>query len=396
MIHAQIRANRRKAVVLVGVMALVLFATGFCAAELYQAGTGLLGLVAALALWLTLTVISYFQGDQIFLAMARAREVRKSDAPQLHNVVEEMCLASGLTPQPRIYLIDEPSPNAFATGRSPQHAAVAVTSGLLETLDRNELQGVIAHELAHINNRDILYMSLAGVMVGAIVILADFGRYLRPHTARRRTSSGNQSQSGLELALALAALVLVVLAPLMAELLYLAISRRREYLADACGALYTRYPEGLASALEKITGSVATQAQASRVLAPMYIANPLQKVGQRFVAWRNTHPDTQERIAILRAMGGKADIGSYQQGFAQVTGKALRVGEVSVPDGPVLGPQVDGRTPLARHRETTDLLWRQQGYQVRACRCGISLKVPPVYTGKPISCPQCQQVVASK
>lgn len=392
MIHAQIRANRRKAMLLVALMALLLLATGFVAAELYQPGSGPWGLLVAFAVWLGLTLVSYFQGDQIFLALAGAHEVRKKDAPQLYNVVEEMCLASGLTTQPRIYLIDAAAPNAFATGRSPQHAAVAVTSGLLETLDRNELQGVIAHELAHIHNRDILYMNIAGIMVGAVVLIAESVRYFRPHSERRRTHS-SQNNSGADLLWAVVALALLILAPLMAELLYLAISRRREYLADACGALYTRYPEGLASALEKITAGIGGEMPTSRVLAPMYIANPLQKVGQRFAVLRSTHPEPQARIAILRAMGGKADLASYQQGFAQVTGKTLRIASVNVPSGPALVPPVDARTPLERHRETTDLLWKQQDFQVRSCACGVSLKVPPAYKGQAITCPRCQQVL---
>lgn len=389
MIHAQIRANRRKAFLLVVFMGVLLLIMGFVVGELVVPGSGLDGLTLACLLWLGLMLVNHFQGNRLFLTIAKAREIQRQDAPQLYNVVEEMCLASGLQSPPRIYLIDDAAPNAFATGRSPKHAAVAVTSGLLEILDRNELQGVIAHELAHINNRDVMYVSLAGVMVGAVVILSDVVRFMRPHSERRRTSNssgGNQTWVLLGVAF-------VILAPLMAQLLYLAISRRREYLADACGALYTRYPEGLASALEKITASAMTPAHTSRVLTPMYIANPLQKAGQKLAAWRSTHPDTQERVAILRAMGGKADVASYQQGFTQVTGKVLRVGKVSVPQGSAFVPPVDTRTPLERHRETTDLLWKQQGFQMRSCVCGVSLKVPPTYTGQAITCPRCHRAL---
>jgi len=349
---------------------------------------GASGALIALIVAAGMNAFTWWNSDRMVLRMHNAKLVGPGDRMGLHAMTMDLARNAGLPP-PAVYLIDATAPNAFATGRSPQHAAVAVTSGLLETLDRNELQGVIAHELAHIHNRDILYLNMAGIMVGAVVLIAESVRYFRPHSERRRTHS-SQNNSGADLLWAVVALALLILAPLMAELLYLAISRRREYLADACGALYTRYPEGLASALEKITAGIGGEMPTSRVLAPMYIANPLQKVGQHFAALRSTHPEPQARIAILRAMGGKADLASYQQGFAQVTGKTLRIGAVNLPQGAALVPPVDSQTPLERHRETTDLLWKQQGFQVRSCACGVKLKVPPTYAGQNIACPRCQ------
>src|SRR4030042_1055349 len=200
-----------------------------------------------------------------------------------------MSTAAGLPKLPEVYIIDEAAPNAFATGRDPQHAVVAVTAGLLETLNRDELQGVIAHELGHVANRDVLYMMMVGVMMGTIVLLADIGgRAFFWGGGRRRTSSRSGGQA--QLIILIVAIVLMILAPLVAQLIYLAISRRREYLADASAAMYTRYPDGLASALEKISHSTAKLTVATRATAPMYIVNPLG-VSQRGLAdLSSTHP----------------------------------------------------------------------------------------------------------
>ena len=251
-----VRANQRRAATLVVVMAALLFLLGYTLAEALAPGAGAGGLFIAFLVWVGLTLVSYYQGDSIFLALARARRIEKRDHPVLFNVVEEMSIAAGLPKVPDVYIVDEAAPNAFATGRDPQHAVVAVTAGLLETLDRDELQGVVAHELGHVANRDVLYMMMVGVMMGTIVLLADFGgRAFFWGGGRRRTSSRSGGEA--QLIILVVAVVLMILAPVIAQLIYLAISRRREYLADASSAMYTRYPDGLASALEKMSRSTA-------------------------------------------------------------------------------------------------------------------------------------------
>ena len=284
-----IRANQRRAATLVVLMAALLLLVGYALGEALAPGAGLGGLFVAFVVWVGLTLISYFRGDSIFLALSGARRIEKNDNPQLFNVVEEMTIAAGLPKVPDIYVMDDAAPNAFATGRDAQHAAVAVTAGLLESLNRDELQGVIAHELGHVKNRDVLYMMMVGIMMGAIVLLADVGaRVFFFGGGRRRTSSRSEGQG--QLVIVVVALVLMILAPIIAQLIYLALSRRREYLADASSALFTRYPEGLASALEKISHSTATLASATRATAPMYIVNPLGATARGLADLTSTHP----------------------------------------------------------------------------------------------------------
>ena len=388
-----IRANKRRAVVLVVLMAALMMAVGFAVGELVQPGAGTFGLLLAFILWIGLTLMSYFSGDRILLASSKAKRIEKQDHPVLWNVVEEMTIASGLPKMPAVYLIDQEAPNAFATGRDPERAAVAVTSGLLERLTRDELQGVIAHELGHIANRDILYMTIAGIMMGTIVMLADMGmRVLFFGGGRRRTSS-DRAGSGQAIIM-LIAVVLAILAPILAQLMYFALSRQREYLADASAAVFTRYPEGLASALEKIASNTAKLPTANRTTAPMYIVNPLKLTKTGLSDLTHTHPPTSERVRILRSFAGDAvSLGNYDQAFRRVTGRAVGV----VPAGSLAASQTvqtratetDGRTHLTRVRETTDALWRLQDYAFIPCACGTSLKVPPAHTGQTIPCPHC-------
>ena len=250
----QIRSNRIKSIVLVAAMACVLLAIGyFIGLAFFGSATG--GLIVALIIWGIMSLIAYFEGDSIFLALSRARKIERDDHPRLYNVVEEMKLASGLEHMPAIYIIDDPALNAFATGRDPKKAAVAVTSGLLQKLNRDELQGVIGHEIAHVKNRDVLLMTMCGVLLGTIVMISWYmthALFWGGMSGRRGGSGGGQAQ----IILLLVGLVLMIIAPILAQLIYFAISRKREYLADASSAQFTRYPEGLASALEKIGGSI--------------------------------------------------------------------------------------------------------------------------------------------
>ncbi len=244
----------------------------------------------------------------------------------LWNVVEEMTIAAGLPKMPDVYIIDKDALNAFATGRGPDRASIAVTSGLLETLDRDELQGVVAHELGHVKNRDVLYLLLLGAMAGAIVILADVGRRVLWYGPPRRRTSDKGNPLGA--VIMIAAVLLIVLAPLLAHLLQLAVSRRREYLADACGAQFTRYPDGLAGALEKIGREGGVLKDVPRTVAPSFISDPLAKASldeEGASAWGSTHPPLTERIRILRAMGGMPGYARYDEAFRTVTRRPVGV-----------------------------------------------------------------------
>lgn len=295
-----IAANRRNTLLLIAVMTAVLMLIGYAFGLYFGLGEG--GLIVAALVALLWIGISYFHGDSILLSASRAREIHKADHPQLFNVVEELTIAAGL-PMPKIYIIEDSAPNAFATGRDPQNASVAITRGLLEKLNRAELQGVMAHELAHIQNRDILYATLIGAIAGAIILLSDiFLRTLRLGS-RGRSSRGSKSKGGGGLAvLVLLGMILAILAPVIARLLQLAVSRQREYLADASAALMTRYPEGLASALEKIARDPDPLEVASRATQHLYIVNPFEKARWSLDSLWSTHPPLGERIRRLRAM----------------------------------------------------------------------------------------------
>jgi len=245
-----------------------------------------------------MSFLSYWFSDKITLAINRAREVQHEENPELYHIVENLCITAGL-PMPKIYIIDEPAPNAFATGRDKEHAVVAVTRGLLEKLNRTELEGVIAHELSHIGNRDILLSTVIVVLVGFVSLLSHwFLRFSFFGGARR----GGRDREGGQLGaiLAIAGLALAILSPIAATLIQLAISRKREFLADADGALLTRYPEGLASALEKIAADPTKLSVANDATAHLYIANPFK--GKKLSSLFMTHPPTEERIRILREM----------------------------------------------------------------------------------------------
>jgi heat shock protein HtpX len=385
--HELIRANRRRTTLLIAGMAVLLVAVGYALAERLAPGAGILGVFLALVVWGVQALISYYAGGKIIMSMSGARKIEKKDHPVLFNVVEEMCVASGNPKVPDIYIIDDDALNAFATGRDPEHAAVAVTSGLLKTLDRDELQGVIAHEISHVTNRDVLYMTMLGVMMGTIVLLADIG--IRMRGGSRTRTSRSRSGGGAGAILLIVALVLMILAPILARLLYLAVSRRREYLADASGALYTRYPEGLARALEKLGGSSTKLRRTSAAVAPMYIVN-----------LDSTHPPIKERVGILRSMGGRAGVQSYNEAFRKVTGRPVGVVPFSAlqetPDVAAKAPPpVDIAAPFThadRVRETTDLLWTLNDYTTIECPCGTRLKIPPVYRDKKIECPHCNML----
>jgi heat shock protein HtpX len=275
----------------------------------YFTNSGFWGLGIALGIALVMTGGSYFSSDKIALAVSRAKPADGQRFTQLHNVVEGLAIAAGV-PKPRVYVVDDTAPNAFATGRNPEHAAIAVTTGLLAKMDRNELEGVIAHELSHIQNRDTLVMTIAVTLVGVIVLLADW--LLRALW----WGGGDNRRGGLGAPIAILGFVLLLLAPLIAQLLQFAISRRREFLADADAVMLTRYPPGLIGALEKLRHDATVVRTASRATAHLWIESPIARrasPGRRGAAksgaWLNrlfdTHPPLEDRIAALhsRALG---------------------------------------------------------------------------------------------
>jgi heat shock protein HtpX len=256
-------------------------------------------LIIAVVVSILMSFFSYWFSDKIVLAMSDAKLVDHDTNRELYHIVENLCITAGL-PVPKIYIINDTAPNAFATGRNPEHAVVAVTIGLLQKLDKAELEGVIAHELSHIGNRDILLATLVTVMVGVVVLLADWFR--RWSLFGRRKSSSERSGQ-IELVITIAAIVFSILAPIFAYMMQFAISRKREFLADADGALLTRYPEGLARALEKISADSEPLEVANRATAHLYISSPFKSDRHNpgfFAKLMMTHPPVKERIAILR------------------------------------------------------------------------------------------------
>jgi heat shock protein HtpX len=292
--YDQIASNKRKSFFLLFIFILFIILLGYLLGEMYNAGYA--GLAFAFVLAIVISLVSFYSGDKMVLAISRAKIVEKKDNPYLVNTVEGLAIAANLPP-PKIYQIEDSAPNAFATGRNPQTASVTVTSGLVQKLNRLELEGVIAHEISHIKNFDIRYATLVVVLVGTVVLISDWMRRSFWWGGRRNRKSSQAS--GI---IILVAVILSILAPLIAKLIQLAISRQREYLADANGALLTRYPEGLASALEKISKDTEPLEVANKATAHLYVVNPLLEHRSRLNDLFSTHPPVEERIKKLRAM----------------------------------------------------------------------------------------------
>lgn len=292
--YSAITQNKLKTV---GIMVLfVLFITGF--GWVLSKALNNPGLVVILAIFaLCYAIFSYFAGAKMALALSSAEPIEKADAPELYRIVENLAITAGL-PTPAIYIIDDAAPNAFATGRDPQHAYVAVTRGLLAMMNETELEGVIAHELSHVGNYDIRLMAIVLALVTVVSLISHF--FLRMSFFGDRDNEGNQ-------AFMIIGVIAAIIAPLVAALLQLAISRKREFLADASGALLTRYPEGLASALEKISTVTQPMKHASTATAHLYLANPLgsQGIGGAIAGLFSTHPPIDERIKRLEGMESK-------------------------------------------------------------------------------------------
>ena len=315
--YDQIAANRRNSILLAAMVVVLLAVLGFAIgyAVFGSPGGGLLTTGFAVLLGALAGVGTYVAGDSLVLAVSGAREVDEAQAPQLINVVREMAIAANV-PMPRVYIIDDTAPNAFATGRDPAHASVAVTTGILEKLDREELQGVIGHEMSHVRNLDIRFSLVVGVMVGAIAILADFFlRFTFWGGGRSRDRGGGNSAQAVVFVIAI---VLAILAPLISRFIQLAVNRQREYLADASSVEITRNPYGLERALAKISTDQEVLEVANRGTQHMYFTNPIKKFEQRSSGLMSTHPPIVDRINRLRVLSGEQPLAAGDA--AQLTG----------------------------------------------------------------------------
>ena len=297
-LYAQAESNTRKTWIYLFFFLILIIAVGWLISYFLQSPVILW---IAVGISLLINFFGYWYSDRVVLAISKAKPIEKKDNPELYRLVENLCITAGL-PLPRIYIIDSAQPNAFATGRNAQRAVIAVTKGLLEKLERVELEGVIAHELSHIGNKDILLQTIIVVLVGVIVIMTDF--FFRISFWGGFGGKNNRDSGQIRLIMVLISLALAILAPIFANLIKLAISRKREFLADASGALLTRYPEGLARALEKISADDNPLSGVSDATCHLYIASPFR--GKEKTSWLHklyrTHPLVEERIKILRGM----------------------------------------------------------------------------------------------
>jgi heat shock protein HtpX len=307
----EIAANRRRSIALIGIFTLLVFLIAWAFSQIV--GGGAIGLIVALVLAIGSSSVAYWKSDSIALSMSHATPADPEQFARLHNLVEGLCIAGGL-PKPRLYIIEDPAPNAFATGRDPQHAAIAVTTGLLDKMNRMELEGVLAHELGHIKNRDILVATIAVTMVGVIALLSDWGlRFLWWGGPRHRNDRNSNDNNPMAVVFMVLGLALLVLTPLVGRLMQYAVSRRRESLADLTGVSMTRYPPGLISALEKLKNDKTIVHSASKATAHLWIESPISDNPDEVVNPKEgrtskynrlfmTHPPIEERIAALQEL----------------------------------------------------------------------------------------------
>jgi heat shock protein HtpX len=396
-----IKSNRRKSVFLFIGMAVMLILLGYLIGSTFVPdGGGIFGISIAIIIWTVLSIISVSAGSSLVLSISKAKEVTPEVHQQLFNVVEEMKIAAGLPKMPKVYIIDSPALNAFATGKDPNNCAVAVTAGLLSKLNRDELQGVIGHEVSHILNRDTKFMTYAAVMLGTIVIIAEVfikGMWFTGG-GRRYGSKSNSGGGQAQLIFLAIAIIFAILAPIMARLLYFALSRKREYLADASSARLTRYPEGLASALEKIADCRYDLHSANKVTAAMYIANPLKKKGMKLSDLSSTHPPISERIRILRGMASGAGFMDYQKSYSALKSSSAyiipRSGLTDAAAVPIraAGQQLtETQSPVDEKRKLGNIMMAVNDYSSITCECGLKIKIPPGFgMNRPeITCPRC-------
>lgn len=419
-------------------MGLVLILLGFFIGQATWGGKhgGDIGMLIAISLWMALSLVSYYMGDSILLYVSYGMRADMGVYPQLYNVIEEMAIAANLSFIPKVYVIPESAPNAFAVGVKPENSAIIVTSGLLSALNRDQLQGVIAHEMSHILNRDVLLMTFAGTLLGSIVLLSEvFLRGFAIFSRGPRSNSGRSSKANpIQMAFVLIALVLSVLSPILTRILYYALSRRREYLADACAVRLTRYPAGLASALEVLSEMPSRVNYASKILAPMFTVNP--KGEDHRTNMFGTHPSIYERIEILKSMSQGAGFADYQKAFSKVKGRNATVMPSSMLRGdeevPIRDPYVDEPEQVKKQKDivgirnimsnegiteeharliasviesdkpdphstiqsekTEDFTYQRQGegnWETFKCPCGKIIQLSPVFSKPAMICVQC-------
>jgi len=415
-----IRANRRRSTWLMLAMGAVLIALGASLGILGASWAGqptlddqllgaLFGSLLAIVVWIGSWIYTATAGDGMVLRSVGARLIEKADHPRLWNIVEEMSIAAGMKKMPSIYVVDSSAPNAFAVGHTPETSSVAFTSTLLRTLNRDELQGVAAHEIGHIINEDIRFMTQAAVLVGGVELLSQFLIRLGPLSGSSRRisggggggSGGNKGGGGGVAPLMAIAFLVAILSPLAIRLLYYACSRTREYLADASAARLTRYPDGLASALEKIAAHQMTSlaVEVNSAVAPLYIVNPLERLHLSGIS--STHPPTDNRVKILRAMGGGAGYVDYEAALKKVEGERLRLPELELAArtgerlrsraaDPDQGPLED---PVNRAHAALGLIDAMAGYTTLLCLCGLRVKTPPESDATHVGCPRCGRVL---
>ncbi len=298
-IYDQISNNKRNSILLVFLFLVIIFALGWVLGYIFA--TTSLGLIIAFSISLFMILFGYYSGDKLILSMSQAKQVTKKEDPYLVNTIEGLAIAAGI-PTPKIYMIKENSMNAFATGRDTKHASITLTSGLRKNLNREEIEGVIAHEMSHIKNYDIRLMMLVAILVGIIALLSDF--MLRSFWWGPRTNrNDSRGSGGLLLIVVLIGFILAILAPIIAQLIKFSVSRQREYLADSSGAFLTKNPRGLANALKKIKGDKDVQVDsANKATAHLWIENPLRNIGGKINNLFSTHPPIQDRIKRLEGM----------------------------------------------------------------------------------------------
>jgi heat shock protein HtpX len=301
-VYEQIASNKRKTALLFVLAVLLLGVVGYALGLLTQ--TGVVGIVIAIGIAIAMSVGSYLYGDRIVLASTRAKEVAAADAPRLHNIVEGLAIAAGI-PKPRVWIVPEQAPNAFATGRDPEHSHIAVTQGLLDTMNRVELEGVIGHEMSHVVDRDILLGTVVATLVGSVVLIAEFSMRMWWWGGFRGRRGNDSGGGGATIVIFAIGFVLMILAPLFGQLIRMAVSRNREYLADAQGAMLTRYPPGLISALEKLKAAPTAMHSANNATGHLWLNQPSRIEGEstgRMERLFSTHPPLDERIRRLQEM----------------------------------------------------------------------------------------------
>lgn len=413
-----IRANRRRSMWLMLAMGAVLIVLGASIGILgaswgrqptldEQLLGALFGSLLAIVVWLGSWIYTAADGDAMVLRSVGAKRIEKADHPRLWNIVEEMSIAAGMKSMPSIYVVDSSAPNAFAVGHTPEKSSVAFTSTLLRTLNRDELQGVAAHEIGHIINEDIRFMTQAAVLVGGVELLSQFLIRLGPLSGSSRRISGggggggNKGGSGGAAPLMAIAFLVAILSPLAIRLLYYACSRTREYLADASAARLTRYPDGLASALEKIAAHqmTAPAVEVNSAVAPLFIVNPLERLQLSGIS--STHPPTDSRVKILRSMGGGASYVDYEAALKKVEGERLRLPELEL--AARTGERLRSRSadpdqspledPVNRAHAALHLIDAMAGYTTVLCLCGLRVKTPPESDAVHVGCPRCGRVL---